>query len=83
MSCTGPTRNRALGELIGRGKSLTEAHQVMQQRHQTVEGVATLRALGGLLRKHPRELPLIRLADGVILRGASPRRLIEALMQNE
>lgn len=82
MSCTGPTRNRALGELIGRGQSLTEAHQVMQQRHQTVEGVATLRALGRLLRKHPRELPLVRRADEVILHGAPPQRLIEALMVN-
>jgi glycerol-3-phosphate dehydrogenase len=81
MSCTGPTRNRALGELIGRGQSLDEAHRLMQERHQMVEGVATLRSLGGLLRRHPGELSLMRIAHAVILRGAPPARLIDALMK--
>jgi glycerol-3-phosphate dehydrogenase (NAD(P)+) len=81
MSCTGPTRNRALGELIGQGRTLEQAHQLMRQQHKTVEGVATLRSLGALLAQHPDELPLLRIADQVILHGVNPMRLIEALME--
>lgn len=45
MSCTGKTRNRAFGELLGQGMSVGEAEQSMQQQHQTVEGTRTITIL--------------------------------------
>jgi glycerol-3-phosphate dehydrogenase (NAD(P)+) len=83
MSCTGPTRNRALGELLGRGLSLTEAHEHMKAQRRTVEGVETLQSLHHLLGDHPGELRLLRAAERVIIHRASPQTLIDALMQPE
>lgn len=80
MSCTGATRNRALGELLGRGVSLDEAQARMAAERRTVEGVQTLRAMRALFRDYPGELPLLSRAAAVVLAGAPPATLIDALM---
>lgn len=81
MSCTGDSRNRALGELIGGGKSLAEATEIMEREHKTVEGVQTLRALGPLLRRFPGVLRLLHAAERVILGDAPARSLVDELMR--
>ncbi len=81
MSCTGKTRNQALGRLLGRGLSLDEANAAMAERHKTVEGVQTLRAIRVLVAEYEAELPLLTIAKRIILDGEPPRLLIEALMQ--
>jgi glycerol-3-phosphate dehydrogenase (NAD(P)+) len=48
MSCTGNTRNRAFGELLGSGKPVSEALEEMHQGHKLVEGVNTLQVLDQL-----------------------------------
>jgi glycerol-3-phosphate dehydrogenase (NAD(P)+) len=83
MSCTGTTRNRALGELLGQGQSLQEANEQMASQQKTVEGVQTLRALDPILQDYPDELPLIGAAHQVILHNAPPQTLVDALMQND
>lgn len=83
MSCTGPTRNRRLGELLGQGNSLDEANAQMAAQHKTVEGVQTLRAMDSIFRRHPDELPLMRAAERVILHREAPRTLIDALMHDD
>lgn len=45
MSCTGPTRNREFGELIGKYKSVKSALKQMEKKNKTVEGVYTIKAL--------------------------------------
>ncbi len=82
MSCTGKTRNQALGRLLGRGLSLDDANAAMAERHKTVEGVQTLRAIRVLVAEHEAELPLLTIAKRIILDGEPPRLLIEALMQD-
>lgn len=83
MSCTGETRNSALGKLLGQGMSLDEANSAMAQQHKTVEGVQTLRAIQWLVSKHEDQLPLLTIAKEIVLDGAPASRLIEALMSDE
>jgi glycerol-3-phosphate dehydrogenase (NAD(P)+) len=79
MSCTGPTRNRELGRLIGSGRTLQEAIEEMTRRRQTVEGVATIHAMAPLFERFPDSLPLLRVARRVMLEHQSPQVLFEAL----
>jgi glycerol-3-phosphate dehydrogenase (NAD(P)+) len=48
MSCTGNTRNRAFGVLLGQGKSISQALAEMAAQHKTVEGVRTIAVLDTL-----------------------------------
>lgn len=45
MSCTGNTRNREFGVLIGKGMPLDEVLALMKSQHKTVEGFNTLQVL--------------------------------------
>ena len=56
LSCTGNTRNREFGILLGRGLTLAKAIEVMTEGRKTVEGVNTIKALGrvGDLDQYPR-----------------------------
>jgi len=83
MSCTGPTRNGALGELLGQGMSLDEANRRMAEQRKTVEGVQTLRAIGAFVERYPEQLPLLLIAKRIILDGQPPQTLIDALMRRE
>jgi len=83
MSCMGPTRNRAFGELLGQGLSLDAAERRMAAEHKTVEGVQTLRAIDTLVKEYPEQLPILTVAKRVILDGAPPTQLIDALMRRD
>lgn len=83
MSCTGETRNQALGQLLGQGMSLDQANEAMASQHKTVEGVQTLRAIQWLVKRHESELPLMTIAKEIVLDGAPASRLIEALMSEQ
>ncbi|MFA6416906.1 MAG: NAD(P)H-dependent glycerol-3-phosphate dehydrogenase [Patescibacteria group bacterium] len=45
VSCTGKTRNKEFGILIGQGWSLEEAEQKMKAEKKTIEGLKTITAL--------------------------------------
>ncbi len=83
MSCTGETRNQALGQLLGQGMTLDQANESMASQHKTVEGVQTLRAVQWLVKQHESELPLMTIAKEIVLDGAPASRIIEALMQDD
>ena len=83
MSCTGGTRNRALGQLIGQGKTLDEALSIMARQKKTVEGVQTLQAIGRLLEKYPDDLQLTNLAKLVMHGERAPMELLMALLTDE
>lgn len=50
MSCTGKTRNREFGILLGKGVSATEALKIMEIANKTVEGVNTVKMMGKILK---------------------------------
>ncbi|MFJ5071612.1 NAD(P)H-dependent glycerol-3-phosphate dehydrogenase [Kitasatospora sp. NPDC088556] len=55
-TCTSPlSRNRSFGELLGRGRSVTEAAAAISQ---TSEGVKTSEAILDLARRHGVEMPI-------------------------
>ena len=83
MSCMGPTRNSAFGELLGKGQTLDEALAVLASAHKSVEGLQTLRAITPLMQRYPGELRLIEATRRVVLEGEPSRLLLEALMQSE
>lgn len=45
MSCTGPTRNREFGILLGNGMPVNEAIAHMKKHNKTVEGINTIKIL--------------------------------------
>lgn len=57
MSCTGKTRNRAFGELLGKGMEVDDAIAQMKKEHKTVEGIRTIAALGTI--ENYMQYPLI------------------------
>lgn len=65
MSCTGQTRNRHYGELIGKGTHPKEALEQMVADHKLVEGINTLQvidAIPGL-----RDIPLISMLHNLVI----------------
>ena len=73
-------RNRGLGELIGKGRSLEVA---MEELGQTCEGVPTTRALLDLASRHGVDLPIASSVAGVLFESVNPSRALSELMSRE
>ena len=67
MSCTGPTRNREFGVLLGKGTPPHDAIDAMNAARKTIEGINTVR----ILKKIPGilEIPELDLLYGLIVSG--------------
>ena len=67
MSCTGPTRNREFGILLGKGTTPHNAIDAMSTARKTVEGINTVR----ILKKIPGiiEIPELNLLYRLIVSG--------------
>jgi glycerol-3-phosphate dehydrogenase (NAD(P)+) len=80
-TCISPySRNRFVGEEIGKGKSL----RAVQARMQTVaEGVATAKSVYALGRKYNVEMPISEQVYQVLYRNKPPRRAVRDLMSRE
>jgi glycerol-3-phosphate dehydrogenase (NAD(P)+) len=71
------SRNRHVGEEIGRGKKLPE---VLAGMVMVAEGVKTTRAAVKLASRAGTELPIAEQVHRVLFRGKDPRRAIKDLM---
>jgi glycerol-3-phosphate dehydrogenase (NAD(P)+) len=71
------SRNRRVGEAIGRGSSLEEALSGMVM---VAEGVRTTRAAVAMGRRHGVELPIIEMVHEVLFEGHDPREAVQMLM---
>lgn len=71
------SRNRRLGESIGRGKTLEESLAGMTM---VVEGVRTTRAAVELGRRSGTELPIIEMVQQVLFDKRDPREAVGQLM---
>jgi glycerol-3-phosphate dehydrogenase (NAD(P)+) len=81
LTCTGAlSRNRALGEAIGRGQTLEEAQA---NRESVAEGVGTARSAQALARRTGVEMPIVRAVNRVLFEGRAARRAIGDLMERE
>lgn len=77
---SGHSRNRYVGECIGRGETLD---QVMSHMKMVAEGVPTCRSAKALGEKMGVELPIVNAVYEALFSGKSPKVAIEELMSRE
>jgi len=81
LTASGPqSRNRSLGEELGRGRSLAD---IMGERRTVAEGVRTTRAAVVLSQKVGAELPIAQEVGNVLFEGKDLKRAISDLMERE
>lgn len=78
LSCTGNTRNREFGTLIGSGMKPSAALAEMTRKHKTVEGIQTIHALEKMGISN--QYPILSALNRIVLHNASPRKTIRKLM---
>jgi len=71
------SRNRWLGEEIGKGKPLKE---ILKQTEMVVEGVATAKSAIGLSRKYKVEMPITAEIYKVLYEAKDPKAAVHDLM---
>ena len=77
-TCMSPrSRNRSVGEQIGRGKKLKN---IIQSMHMVAEGVATTRAAYTLSKKFRVEMPITEQIFHVLYKKKSPQKALRDLM---
>jgi len=74
------SRNRHVGERIGRGEPLSE---VLGNMVMVAEGVSTARAARDLGRSRGVELPITEQVCAMLFEGRSPREALQALMSRD
>lgn len=72
------SRNRHVGELIGRGQSLEEIQSSM---HAVAEGVFTARSVAEIANQRKIEMPIAQEVFRVLFEGRSPREATVELME--
>ena len=80
LTCTGGlSRNRAVGERLGRGEPLAE---ILAGR-EVAEGVPTARAAAELARRHGVDMPITFAVEAILTGALPPREAVTALMTRE
>lgn len=81
LTCTGSlSRNRALGQALGKGKTLEEAQG---ETREVAEGVRTSVSAGALARRTGVTLPICQEVGAVLFDGKSPHEALRSLLQRE
>jgi len=76
LTCTGAlSRNRTVGQRLGRGQSLGEAGAGLHP-----EGVRTTLATAALAEQHGIDMPIVRQMRAVLYEGKPAREALEELM---
>lgn len=80
-TCISPhSRNRTVGEQLGRGRTLSE---ITDEMNMVAEGVTSSRAIAELAAEHGVEMPIIEHVVKVCHEGQDPRETARALMGRE
>lgn len=81
LTCTGAlSRNRTLGEALGRGETLEQA---LAGRHTVVEGVQTARTAHALARQRGVDMPIVEAVRSILFDSRDPRQALIELMTRE
>ena len=81
LTCTGAlSRNRALGEALGRGETLEQA---LAGRQTVAEGVQTARTAHALAQRVGVEMPIVAAVHRVLFENQDPRQVLTELMTRE
>jgi glycerol-3-phosphate dehydrogenase (NAD(P)+) len=80
-TCTSPhSRNRFVGEQLGRGRKLPD---IVAEMHMVAEGVKTCRVVMELAERAGVDLPIVREVYGVVHLGSTPRQAYRGLLRTE
>jgi glycerol-3-phosphate dehydrogenase (NAD(P)+) len=71
------SRNRAVGEKIGRGMTLAD---IMAGTQQVAEGVSSTESVRALARKHGVEMPIVEKVYETLFEGKAPTLAMQELM---
>jgi glycerol-3-phosphate dehydrogenase (NAD(P)+) len=74
------SRNRRLGEAIGRGATLEEA---LASSPMVAEGVGTCDAAVALARRHAVEMPIAEQVHAILFEGKSARTALRELLTRD
>lgn len=80
MSCTGKSRNREYGILIGKGFDPKEALDKLQEEHKLVEGYYTAQSIPALFKKANVKTPIFNEIYQIIQNHKIPLESIKYLM---
>jgi glycerol-3-phosphate dehydrogenase (NAD(P)+) len=81
LTCTGSlSRNRAVGEAIGRGATLAQA---LEGKQTVAEGVVTAKSAGRLAAKYGVEMPIVEMVNRILFEGQTARRAVNEMMTRE
>jgi len=75
-TCFGASRNRELGELIGRGIKVKDAVDSMINDNKSIEGYLTTKVVHNLLKKHNINTPLIDHVYDVLYNNKQPSEFV-------
>ena len=81
LTCTGSlSRNRAIGEEIGKGATLVQA---LAGKQTVAEGVVTAKSAGRLADKFNVEMPIVTMVNRILFEGQTARRAVSEMMTRE
>jgi glycerol-3-phosphate dehydrogenase (NAD(P)+) len=81
LTCTGSlSRNRAIGEEIGRGATLTEA---LAGKQTVAEGVVTAKSAWQLAERCGVEMPIVEMVNRILFEGHTARGAVAEMMTRE
>ena len=83
MSCTGRSRNREFGRIIGEGMTAQTALNMLQKKHKLVEGYYTVKVIPRLCNKAKVEAPIFNEIYKMIYENKKPSESIEYLMSRD
>ncbi len=80
-TCVSPqSRNRSLGEALGRGERLRD---LLAKTEMVVEGVETARSARDLAQRHGIDMPITREVYAVLYEDKSPQAAVQSLLMRE
>jgi glycerol-3-phosphate dehydrogenase (NAD(P)+) len=80
-TCTSrQSRNRHVGEQLGRGRTLQE---IIDEMHMVAEGVKTCRVVMELSERYGVPMPIAREVYGVVYEGRTPRQAYRGLIRHK
>lgn len=82
MSCTGNTRNREFGVLIGQGLKLEDALKKMSRENKTVEGVNTIMTISNIIGNDKHNFPILCSVQKIVFKNTDARIEIMNLMRS-
>lgn len=74
------SRNRYVGEEIGKGRSLRE---ILKDMHMVAEGIRTAQSVRDLAQKHHVEMPICSAIHRVLFKDEDPQEAVRRLMTRE